>query len=212
MSEKIKVEKRNITEEKLAKIRATNRIPATIYGSGIDPISISVGLNDFKSCYKISGESRVVELDIDGEMHKVIIRDVQTHPVDDKIQSVSFMKLDMDKEVRVAVPLKFIGVSQAVKTNIGFLVTPINEIPVRCLPDMIPSEYVISIDTLNEVGDSVIVKDIDLGKGVNLEPGFDSYVTIATVVPPQKVVETQAAATATAEVPEGSAVEAEKKA
>lgn len=190
MAVTLKAEKRelNVSSNRL---RKENLIPGTVYGPTSTPLNVSVNLADLKDAYIQVRETMILELDVQGEKSNVIIRDLQKDPVNDHVLSVSFMKVNMDQIIGVAVPVTFTGVSMAVKNNLGFLVTPVSEISVRCLPKDIPSKYDVDISVLENVGDSILLKDIDLGQGVNLAPGLDLYIVIATIVPPQKEVRTE---------------------
>jgi hypothetical protein len=96
----------------------------------------------------------------------------------------------------------------AVKNNLGLLVTPESSVTVTCLPEKLPSEYVIDIGKLDNVGDSIFLKDVALGDGVALIGVHAKELIIAAIASPQKSVEEEEAAAAPAAV-EGEAVEGE---
>lgn len=196
MAVTLKAENRDISVSN-NRLRKDKIIPATVYGPDFEPKSITVGLVDLTAVYKQVRETMVLNLEIQGEQTSVIIRELQKDPVHDQVLSVSFMKVKMDHVIGVSVPVSFKGVSMAVKNNLGFLVTPISEIAIKCLPANIPSGYEVDISILENVGDSILVKDINLGEGVTLAPGLDTYVVIATVVPPQKEIRTDTVASTT---------------
>lgn len=210
MEGKLVLKNRDINAS-LGSVRKEGYVPGTVYGPNSDPQNVMVSLADITKAYKLLGNSKLIEVDHEGSSYKVLIRDLQKDPVRYSIQSVSFMKVSMDHAVSVSVPVNFVGVSMAVKNNIGFLVTPITEIPVKCLPSNIPQEYVVDIAKLDNVGDSIFVKDIDLGAGVSLVPGSDPYVMVATIVPPQKETRTETATVAATEAAPSDATP-EKKA
>lgn len=186
MTVTLKAEKREILGKSSRLLRKKGLIPCTVYGTGHAPISFSADTKEIELAHKQAGESIVVALEVGGENYSALFRDYQKHPVTQELLSASFMSLKDDEKVIVVVPLTVFGVSMAVKNNIGFLVTPVSKIKVRCLPSKIPESFSIDISKLDEIGDTVFVKDLDLGEGVELAPGFDQYVPVASIVAPQK--------------------------
>lgn len=176
-------------------LRLDNKLPGTVYGPGFESINITVDAKELNTLHKSTGLVKVFELDVDGTIHNVVIKKVQIHPVTHNVVDVEFYKINENIKMNVKIPCRIQGISMAVKNNIGFLVNPVNTISVRCLPSNLISELVIDISSLNSVGQSILIKDIALPAGVELQPGVDSYISVATIVPPQKIVEDKAVVT-----------------
>jgi hypothetical protein len=83
----------------------------------------------------------------------------------------------------------------AVKNNLGLLVTPMSIVTVNCLPGNLPNEFIVDISKLDNVGDSIFLKDINLGEGVNLVGTHAKEQILASIASPQKAVEEEVAAT-----------------
>ncbi len=184
-------------------------VPGTLYGPAIKPMNVWASKEEFKSLLSHS-EASVIEVNLDSKKYKCIVKDISINALSDKAESFSLQALSDDSIVNLSIALKFIGESAAVKNNLGFLVTPIVHIPVRCLPKDIPQSYVVNISTLQGVGDSLFVKDIELGENVELKPGFDKYSLVATVVPPQKEVREETTQTTSTETSGDDKAGAEK--
>ena len=100
----------------------------------------------------------------------------------------SLFELDLEKPITTEVPIITKGRSKAVEEKVGFLVTPIESLEVRCLPSKLPPELVIDISNLNEIGDSISVGNLTLPEDVELGGGVTETTTLAYIAPPQKEI------------------------
>ena len=161
----IKAKKRN-EGVNLNTLRKTGEIPAVFYGAGKTSTSISLSIVEFKKIWREAGESSTVKISLDDNNIDVLIHEVQVHPVTEEPIHVDFLVIDMDKKIRVNVPLEFIGISNAVKNGLGNLVKVLYEIEVEALPKDLPHNLEIDIAKLETVEDQIFVSDIKLPTGV----------------------------------------------
>ncbi|QQR93253.1 50S ribosomal protein L25 [bacterium] len=172
-------------------LRKEGNLPGSVYSAKEKSISVEMNLKEFASAFKEHGYSGVIKFQVGDIFFDGIIREVQIHPVSMGLTSFEIMKLDQDRKIKVNVPFEITGVSLAVKNNLGFLVTPIDSIPLEGLPKNLPETLTIDISELDNVGESILMKDINLPEGVEFQPGTDIYIAIATIVPPQKETATK---------------------
>lgn len=156
--------KRRDTSLNPRQIRAEGLVPATIYGSGIESISIQLDAKEFMTAYK-KDKNAIFELKIEKETHKAIVKHVQIDPVSDKVLNVEFQQITSDHKVKVVVPFETTGDSAALKAG-GILTSNISEVEVECLPSNIPSSIKIDLSKLENYEDSLTVGQIDFPKGV----------------------------------------------
>lgn len=182
---KIKVEKRDVIRKRLNTIREEKKVPAVVYGPSFDSLSVSINAKEFESIFKDSGYSKLVDLDIEGKTQKAIIKEVQTHPVTRKRYHVSFYAVDMNAEIEANIPIETVGVSPAVKSNVGFLEMPFNTLTVKCLPGDLPQNIEVDISTLVEIGDSITLESINISKKVEVQ-GLEPSDVLASIAAPQK--------------------------
>jgi large subunit ribosomal protein L25 len=159
-----------------AALREQEMIPAVYYGAGKDAVSIAVPAKEFIKVYKEAGENTAVILTIGGEKISTIIHDLQRNPVSGDVMHVDFMIIDMKKEIEVAIPLEFTGVSEAEKGGLGTVVKSIHEVEVRALPNDLPHSFEIDITGLATLEDQIHVKDIKLPKGVTMITDLEEVV------------------------------------
>jgi len=197
----LKVEKRDlkVTPEK---IRKEGNLPAVYYGKKEKSTPILVKFADFEKIFKEAGESTVVHLDGTGIDVEVLIHDVNSDPVTDKVRHVDFYAIEKGKKLEIAVPLEFIGVAPAVKDLGGVLVKVMHEIEIEALPKDLPRGLKVDISGLINFESVVLAKEIKLPEGVTLKVKPEEVVA-SVYEPKEEIVE---------EVPvDLSAIEVEKK-
>ena len=172
-------------EEKgsLNSLRGKGLIPVVCYGAKIKSLPLVVEYLSFQKVFAEAGENTVISLDFDNKKNKVLVKDVQYHPVTGRFMHVDFLAVDITKEITAMVPLDFIGVSKAVKDDGGVLVKNIDEIEVECLPTSLPKEINVHIESLKTFDDVIKVGDLAIPEQVKISLNKDDIV--ATVTPPR---------------------------
>lgn len=162
---------------------AAMRVPAVMYGAGVDAQSISVPRSEFIKVYRQAGYSSLVDVTVEGAGSvKAVIKEVQFDPLTVEPRHIDFHQVRMDEEMEAMIPLVFIGESAAVKVDAGTLIKSLDEIEVRCLPADLPHEIQVDLAALKTFEDSIAVGDLKAPKGVTFITTPD--VTIATVARP----------------------------
>ena len=160
--------------------RLKDQIPAVLYHSGLDAISLSV---DKKELYKALKTGQVIfEVTVKDENQFVLVKDVQYHPVYDNIMHIDFQKVKEDEKISLEVPLKVTGEAEGVQAG-GILVQIINAITVKCKPTTIPDALIIDVTDL-ELNSSLFVKDIQLAADVEIITAED--LAVVSVQEPKK--------------------------
>ncbi len=207
----IKAKKREIVGKKVKNLRLEGLVPATIYGPARESVPVSVDYKEFEKIYHEAGHSKMISLEVEGEEgeNKVLIKEVQVQPLSHTFQHVSLYQVDMNRTINIEVPIHYEGTPIAVKINIGFLVTPVTEVLVRSLPGSLPSELVVDVENLAEVGNSVLIRDIKLPDGVEFDASVPLNNAVAYIAPPQKEIVEEEKPAEAAEGEEGAAEGAE---
>lgn len=168
-------------------IKNQGQIPAVVYGPGVKNFSLEVNEKEFKKVLKVAGESSLFELLVDGDKKPVLVHEIQKDPVSDKIIHVDFFQASLKEEVEVAVPLVFEGSAPAEKELGGTLNKNMLEIEVKALPQNLPHEIKVNIDSLKTFQDHILIKDLVVPANVTILKKPDEIV--AQVLEPQKVEE-----------------------
>ena len=185
----LKAETRTATGNSPARVlRREGRIPAILYGPGADPVMLSIDTTEMENIVKHGSVGRsIFNLAIEGgkKSRSAMIKEMQTHPVSHDILHIDFMEVDMDRKVKVNVPVNTTGKSVGVEMG-GMLQIIRRDLEVLCLPDAIPQEIIIDIADL-EIGNSIHVEDITLPGDVEIP--HEVNFTVLTVLSPKKAEE-----------------------
>jgi large subunit ribosomal protein L25 len=181
-------------------VRRLGRVPGVIYGEKSAPTLISLDPRDvMREASKSGFFTRLYDVEVGGKTHRVLPRDVQFHPVNDKPEHVDFQRVSAASRVRVEVPVKIENADKSPGVKRGGVVNLVrHEIELWSHPDKIPGKIVIDLASL-DIGDSVHINAVKLPDGV--KPTIARNFTVVAVRAPsvQKEAEAAPAAAATAE-------------
>jgi large subunit ribosomal protein L25 len=180
--------------------RRNGKIPAVIYGHQ-EPKGLLIDAHEFNTKFITVSESTIINLQLDGDSHDVLIRDYQEDAISGAITHVDFYEIERGKALRTNVGLHLTGAAVGIREG-GILESFVHEVEVECLPKDLPESIEVDITNL-ELGHSVHVRDIVAASGVEiLNPGDQVICAIA-----HKRVEVEAVPE---EVEEEAALEAEE--
>ena len=164
-------------------LRSSGKLPATLYGKGMDSVSLELDSKEFATTYK-KDKNAIFELKVDKEIYSTIVKKVQVKAINDNLLNVEFQHIRADEAIRITVAIKFVGESPAVKAG-GDLITNITEMEVECLPADIPSAIEIDLSKLKNLEDTITVADVSYPKGV--KPIENSKTFIVKVATPKSL-------------------------
>jgi large subunit ribosomal protein L25 len=147
----------NLGKKESKTLRSLGKIPCVLYG-GKENVHFQLEENDLKKLV-YTPKVFIVELTIDSTKIKALVKDIQFHPVNDKILHVDFIELVDEKPVNTQVPIILTGNSIGV-LNGGKLVKNLRKLSLRAIPKNLPDN--ISIDITNlKIGDKIYVRDLN---------------------------------------------------
>lgn len=146
-------------------LRREDQVPCVLYG-GEQPLHFSVDNRDVKELV-YTPHVYFVQIEVDGKQVMAVLKDLQFHPVTDRLLHLDFQQVFDDKAVRMAVPVEITGNSVGVR-NGGKLVVNTRKLMVAALPKDMPDTVAIDISKL-EIGDSFRIRDINADKVEFLE-------------------------------------------
>lgn len=168
-------------------LRSTGRLPGVMYNKELN-VLVSVDLHTFDRVIRTQGTSSLIDLNIEGETHAVLVKAVQMDKRRRQPLHVDFFAVTAGQPVDVSVPLDYIGNSLGVQEG-GQLDIKRRELQISVLPRLIPSSLAVDISELT-IGDSLHVRDLPdslLPEGAKTLD--DGDLTLITVVPPRTVEE-----------------------
>jgi len=186
------------------RLRNAGQTPGIIYGGTAAPVAIALDHNAlYHALKKEAFHSSILDIEVDGKVEKVLLRDFQVHAFKQLVMHADFQRVDQNKKIHVKVPLHFVNaeISPAVKLGGAIISHVMNELDISCLPGDLPEFVEVDLSKV-EAGASIHLADITLPKGVSAVQQADNP-TIATASVPAGQVSADEAA--------GEAAEGEKK-
>ncbi len=146
----------NVGKRDAKELRYEGKVPAVLYG-GKEQFHFAIDAPALRDLV-YTPDVNFVELNIDGKKTNAILKDIQFHPLTEKIVHIDFLQLFDDKAVTIDIPVKLTGTSPGVKEG-GKLVQKLRKLKVNALPKDMPQYVEVSLTPL-EVGTSIRVRDL----------------------------------------------------
>ena len=167
----IKATSRNVEGKGASRrLRHAASIPAIVYGGKAEPMPIQL---EHEKIWLASQHewfyASILDLDIDGKVEKVLLRDMQRHPYKQLIMHLDFQRVDAKQAIRVAVPLHFLNEdkSPAGKAADVVVTHELNEVQISCLPKDLPEFIEVDLADLT-LGQTIHLSELKLPKGVEV--------------------------------------------
>lgn len=172
------------------KIRRDKQIPAIFYGPDQEPIMLAIEESDLRGILRhTAGENAILGLQIESEKgsetRTVMLKELQSDPIQDKVYHADFYEISMDKELTIDIPIHLVGTPSGV-TEGGILQQVKREVSVSGLPGKLVEALEADVSEL-AIGDSLHLNAIELPEGITLNE--EDTMTIAVVAAPTVVVE-----------------------
>ena len=192
------------------KLRASGRVPATIYGRQAKPQNLEVVYDDISDLLHHSvSENLLVDLTVDQDARAkrlALVQEVQHHPLSGDVLHVDFHEVAENEKVVIFVPVETTGEAVGVKTGGGSLTHVLLKLKVSALPKDLPEQIMVDVTAL-EIGKAIHLGDIVAPAGVEILG--DKHLTVVSVAAPR--AEEEAAPTAEAKAAGDVEMTKEKK-
>ena len=166
----------NVGKKDAKNLRRAGKVPCVLYG-GENQFHFSVNYLDLTKIV-FTGDVYQVDLDLDGKKVATVIKEIQFHPVSDKVIHVDFVELLEDKTIKIKLPVHVTGLAIGVR-NGGRLMTPFRKLTIKGRLSALPDDIEIDIENLR-IGEKVRVSEIKLEGVKILEPQDTVVVLIKT--------------------------------
>ena len=176
----LNAEKRDVIGKQVRALRRQGRLPAVIYGRGIESLSISLNKKETSRILPSLSSSHLVVIMVENQPHTTLVREKQRHPVKGHMIHIDFQEVSMTERFRAQVQLVITGDAPAVKNYNGIVVVNMEELEVEALPGDLPDRITVDISTLENIGDSIRVSDIKLPSTVEMIDDLDEIIVVVT--------------------------------
>ena len=146
----------NLGKTESKRLRGESFVPCVVYG-GKEQIHFSAPMILFRDVV-YTPEARFVELNIEGEIKKAILKDIQFHPVSEVILHADFLELFDDKPIKMSIPVVTQGIAPGIQTG-GRLIMKMPRLMIKSLPKDMPESINVDISKL-ELGKTIKVGDL----------------------------------------------------
>jgi large subunit ribosomal protein L25 len=150
------------------RLRITGRTPGIVYGGTDAATMIELDHNAlFHAIKKEAFHASILEMELSGNVHKVLLRNLQMHPFKQQILHIDFQRVEATTRMTIKVPVHYSGEenSPAVKAENCLVNHVLTELTVSCFPADIPEFIAVDLSEMKK-GTPLHIKDITLPKGV----------------------------------------------
>lgn len=164
----LEAQQRDTIGKRVRQLRAQGQIPAVIYGPKQEPVHISIEWPVLRRTLLDAGGTNIVEVNVDGNMYSVLIREVDRHPVRRDVLHVDFYAVDLTALLVTSIPVTLINDREATERLTGRIILDLTAIEVESLPTNIPESIIVDAAVLEEIGDMITVADLTAPEGVSI--------------------------------------------
>ncbi|MBV9326993.1 MAG: 50S ribosomal protein L25 [Chloroflexi bacterium] len=202
----LSAEPRDVFGKHVKRLRREGIIPANIYGHGASR-AIQAPARALDRLLASGGRTSVIAIAFDGRSETALVKGVQRDPRSGQIVHIDFQAVSMDQEVTSAVPVRFVGESEAVTRLDGVMTHPRTELHVTARAANLPDAVEVDVSVLTELHGAIHVSDLPASSTYRiLDPAEE---VLAIVLPPKREVEEVPEEAAAPEAEAGEAAEAE---
>ena len=170
--------------------RLGEQVPGIIYGGDQAPQPVTLSANEFtKAMQQEAFLSQIVNVRVEGTQQQALVRDLQLHPVNERVLHVDFLRVEADRPIQTNVPLHFVNEAKCVgvRTGGGSIAHNLVDVEISCLPKDLPEFIEVDVAEL-EVGHALHLSDLQLPEGVTLVAlgyGEDHDIPVVSVQAPR---------------------------
>jgi large subunit ribosomal protein L25 len=178
----IQAEKRMVIGKQVKALRREGKLPAVIYGYGIDPISIVLDTRSSSRILAKASSSTLVTIELEGVQYPTLVREKQLDFIRNSIIHVDFLAVSMTEKLTASVAVHIAGEAPAVEEYGAILVTGLTELEVECLATDLPERFTVDVSSLTEIGSGVYVKDVVPPPNVEILSDPEEVLVVATAM------------------------------
>jgi len=178
----LEAKKREIIGKQVKALRREGLLPAVIYGSGIEPMPLTLNTGEVRQTLSVIGANTLITLKIGKKEYLVLVRDLQREVIKRDLLHIDFQAVSMEETITTNVPVLVIGEAPAVKELNALLVTSLDFLQIEAKAKDLPDTISVDISELVEIGDHIQVKDLFISGDVKILD--DSELTVIVVAAP----------------------------
>ncbi len=144
--------------------RNAGNIPCVMYGGG-ENFHFTVNPDEIRDIV-YTGEFKLANVVVNGNTYRCILKEIQYHPVTDRVSHIDFLNLTDGNFIKISVPIRFEGSAPGVRAG-GKFVQKLRSVKIKTKPEAMVNEMKVDISKL-KLGQSLRVRDIATQEGVEI--------------------------------------------
>lgn len=175
----ITAEKRSVKGKQVAQLRRAGKLPGVIYGRHLEAFPIQMNAHEVGiKLGKLTGSS-VINIDVEGVVHKAIIRDLQRDVIFSRPIHVDFLAISMTEKLKAVIDIHFVGEAPVLKLGEYLLNQGVERVEVEAFPSDLPERIEVDVTKIANPDDLITVADLNLGNKVTvLTPAEEVVVSV----------------------------------
>ena len=187
----VQAEKRTVIGKQVKALRREGKLPAVIYGHGIDPISIVLDQREASKTMAKASLSTLVTIELEGKQYPTLVREKQLDFIRNSLIHVDFLAVSMTEKLTANVGVHVVGEAPAVREYSAVLVTGLSELEVECLASDLPESFTVDVSALAEIGSGIYVRDLAVPENVEILTDPDEMLVLATAMAAEEAEEVE---------------------
>jgi large subunit ribosomal protein L25 len=185
----LKADKREVLGKKVGALRRAGKLPAVLYGHGIESTPIMLDAHEATLRLSHLTSSSLVMIGLEGQEYPALVREKQRDYIKNRLLHLDFQVISMTEKVTTKVGIELTGTAPVVKAMSSVIVTVLNELEIECMPGDLPARVVVDISGLAEIGDSIHVRDVVVSDKVKILDDPAETIVVASATREEKAAE-----------------------
>ncbi len=183
----IEAESRSVVGKKVSQLRVQGLVPAVIYGARFEPVNVQIPYRPLELALRSAGGTHLINVNFDGKTQSVITREVQRDVLRGTILHVDFLAVDASTRITTEVAVHLKGTASIIELRQAVLIHTLSTLTIEALSADLVNSIEVDISGLQEVGDAIYVRDLDLPSALTILNDGDEM--IARISPLRALVE-----------------------
>jgi large subunit ribosomal protein L25 len=171
--------RRTLTGKKVKAMRREGKLPAIVFGKHIGSIPITLDSRDATLVLRKLPSSALINLNVDGDSHTVLVRDKQFHVLKGHLMHLDFQAVSMTEKIVSMVPVRLHGTAPVLSEYESMLISDLEELEVEAFPGDLPEYIDVDVSSIKEIGDAVTVASLSLGDKIDVRHEDNENIVIA---------------------------------
>ncbi len=177
----LEAQERTVIGKKVKALRREGLLPAIVYGSGIDPVAITLNTKEVLRTLSKVGVNTLITIKTGKKEHLVLVRDIQREVITRSLLHMDFQAVSLEESITTTVPIVVVGEAPAVKEFEALMITSMEAIEVEAKAKDLPDTIKVDISGMLSIGDNIQVKDLVISGDVTILDDPEGIVIVATL-------------------------------